>query len=81
MILSTAAEFLSLQEQSRTEKPAGNNVSSVDDIGKDFDLHLFLDITINEKGNVSEVIEKSRKASRSGDQTTNEYTSGHYKLI
>ncbi len=47
-----------------------------DNIAKDFDLHLFLDITIDENGKVASVKENSPKTSRSGDESTNNYLSG-----
>ena len=52
-----------------------NIAEKYDDIGKDFNMHLYLDITIDEKGKVIEVIENSQKSSRSGDQAINNYLS------
>ncbi|RKN75097.1 M56 family metallopeptidase [Ulvibacterium marinum] len=47
-----------------------------DNIDKSYDLHLFLDITIDEEGKVIKVNEDSRKSRQGGDSRTNDFLSG-----
>jgi hypothetical protein len=47
-----------------------------DNINKNYTLHLFLDITIDEEGKVIKVSEDSRKSSQGGDSRTNYIVSG-----
>lgn len=47
-----------------------------DHIDKSYNLHLFLDITIDEEGKVIKVIEDSRKTRHGDDSKTNNFLSG-----